>query len=190
MKKENTTPAPDYSGTMNCHICNYYTPEKGCKHYQPEEKNMKKETTITAPDYSGTIEKLKAFVEQRPGFEFVNYGSMKYYKADYSKALKDKNSFYEILALAQNFVTYSELQETLFIYLKRNSGRLTLDENNNLQYCVGQYFPTEYRAAACRILAGLVWDIVRDQYPKFTGTEIRKFITKRLITKNSKLYFN
>lgn len=151
---------------------------------------MKKENTTPAPDYAGTIEKLKNFVNQRPGFEFANYGSMKNYRADYTEALKDKHSFYELLALAQNFVTYSELQETLFIYLKRNSGRLTLDENNNLQYCVGQYFPTEYRAAACRILAGLLWDIIRDLYPQFTGTEIRKFITKRLTTRNSKLYFN
>lgn len=26
---------------MNCHICNYYTPETGCDHYQPENMELK-----------------------------------------------------------------------------------------------------------------------------------------------------
>jgi hypothetical protein len=36
-------------------------------------------------------------------------------------------------------------------------GRLRLD-GNALEYTPGQYFPTKYRAAACRVLSGLLFD--------------------------------
>jgi len=47
------------------------------------------------------------------------------------------------------------------------SGRLTLEETakgGRLSYCPGQYWPTEYRAAACAVLASALWDYHRDDY--------------------------
>ena len=164
---------------------------------------MKKETTTPAP--TGIISKLSSFVDQRPGFNLDNYFSpyenseqrkngLKCYRNDYSEALKDKHSYYELLNLAYSLCPYihdcNNLENMIFNELKNNSGRLTLDEQNNLQYCSGQYFPTEYRAAACRIIVSVLWDLVRKRNPEFTGIDIRNFIRKKLRTKNSKLYFN
>ena len=47
----------------------------------------------------------------------------------------------------------------------RSGGRLRLLDNGTLDYCTGQYWPTEYRAGACRVLASLLWDYWRGDMP-------------------------
>lgn len=45
------------------------------------------------------------------------------------------------------------------------SGRLSIVERDGkvaLDYCTGQYFPTEYRAAACAVCASILWTYWRD----------------------------
>lgn len=146
--------------------------------------------TPTQQVYATCLENLISFVNKAPGFCFHDYDSYKYYRKDYSESLKDKHSFFELLSLASRLVDRAELQKRVYEYLKNNSGRLFCDDASKITYHVGQYFPTEYRAAACRILVSILWDIVRKQNPEFTGIEIRKYIKKRLSTKNSKLFFN
>lgn len=139
--------------------------------------------------YTTCFENLFSFVDQRPGFDLANYGSYKDYRKDYSECLKDKNSFYELLSWAASLIDVADLQKRVYEYLKNNSGRLFCDDAGKITYHVGQYFPTEYRNAACRVVSNVLWQIVRDQNPDFTGHDIRKFIYKRLSTKNSKLFF-
>jgi hypothetical protein len=43
-----------------------------------------------------------------------------------------------------------------------------------LEYTTGQYFPTEYRAAACSMLAGLVFRYLADDYESNQAEEVRK----------------
>jgi hypothetical protein len=42
-----------------------------------------------------------------------------------------------------------------------------------VDYCTGQYFPTEYRAAACAVLATILWDYISPECK--TGNDIRKW---------------
>ena len=46
------------------------------------------------------------------------------------------------------------------------SGRLEITERSDgaikIDYCTGQYFPTEYRKAACAVLAYSLWHYWRD----------------------------
>ncbi len=56
------------------------------------------------------------------------------------------------------------------------SGRLTL-ENGRLDYCTGQYFPTEYRAAVCGVLASALWQYYRT--PETTGDDLRKLFRRK-----------
>lgn len=50
-----------------------------------------------------------------------------------------------------------------FLMRELETGRLTFDpERNALDYCAGQYFPTEYRAAGCRTLSNAIWRFYRD----------------------------
>ena len=140
---------------------------------------------------------LRNFVNQRPGFDLCNYGGRnKYYRRDYNEALKDRNSFYELLGLASDRYG-ANLDEVLTKHLISTSGRLSL-EGGALQYITGQYFPTEYRAAACRALATIIWESYRgEKYEDGSdvykdGNEIRAAIKRnwRIITRNTKLYFS
>ena len=144
-----------------------------------------------------TTSMLRRFVNQRPGFDLCNYGGRnKYYRQDYNEALKDRNSFYELLELASDRYG-ANLDEVLSKHLTSTSGRLSL-EGGKLQYITGQYFPTEYRAAACRALAAVIWESYRkEKYADGSnvykdGNEIRAAIKRnwRIKTRNTKLYFS
>jgi len=50
------------------------------------------------------------------------------------------------------------------------SGRLEL-KNGELNYCTGQYFPTEYRKAVCAVLAYALWNCYRTE--ESTGDSLR-----------------
>lgn len=48
------------------------------------------------------------------------------------------------------------------------SGRLSIEETDKgyrLNYCAGQYMPTEYRKAACAVLASAWWNTTREDCP-------------------------
>jgi hypothetical protein len=143
-----------------------------------------------------TKKMLIDFVNQRPGFDLANYCSMNSYRQDYNETLKDKHSFFELLSLAESRI--ENFEELLYNELKNNSGRLSINENNQLTYCTGQYFPVEYRAAACRLLASIIWADYRDEKNNKgqnlynTGNEIRKAVKRNyhLRTRNTKVYFS
>jgi hypothetical protein len=141
---------------------------------------------------TNTVFLLRQFANQRPGLDFNDYGQRKYYMQDYREILKDLHSFRELLNLAINRI--DNLNEVLTNRLSNNGDRLTL-KDGKLQYITGQYFPTEYRNAACRILSYLIWESYRDEKHENgesvykDGHEIRKAIKRNLRTQNTKLYF-
>jgi hypothetical protein len=163
---------------------------------------MKTQTEVTQTEVTqiNAIELLCKFVAQRPGFDLHNYDSMKSYRQDYSETLKDRNSFYELLNLARTRYD-GELNEVLVKYLQQSNDRLTLIEGKEgyrLQYITGQYFATEYRNAACRVLVSIIWNDYRDEKHKDgsnvynDGHAIRKAIKSNynIRTRNTKLFFN
>lgn len=138
---------------------------------------------------------LCAFVNQRSGIDFNNYGDVKAFRSEQREITKDRSTFYELLERAR--ARYGdELGAALEKELRRNSGRLTLNDDNKLEYCTGQYFPTEYRPAASRILVSLLWNHYRDEKDYKTGepvykdgNEIRKAISRELRSRDAKAYF-
>lgn len=110
------------------------------------------DTNAQAYERDCLISALAAFIEQRPGFEFANYGSMEYYRADYRQALQAKHDA-ERLLTAVSFRSSAIPLDTLRDALKRAyGGRLSWD-GKRLDYTAGQYFPMEYRQAVCAVLA-------------------------------------
>lgn len=105
-----------------------------------------------------TIEMLCRFVDQRPGFDWHNYGDAKSYRAEMREVTNDRRDFYDLLQLALRRMP--DLEDRLTAELTRTGDRLSL-VNGQLQYITGQYFPTEYRPAACRTLVRLIWDDYR-----------------------------
>lgn len=121
-------------------------------------------TTTTKPDSKALILNLLAnWIKQRPGLEYANYGDVTSYRAEVRSIGRD-------LADARTLLRAVELSgvtaETLRGAFRAFSGRLTLTETTDgrlkLDYCTGQYWPTEYRRAVCAVLAAALWDYYRD----------------------------
>ena len=119
---------------------------------------------------------LRAFIGQRPGLEFGNYGDVVSYRAECRQIARDKREALELLRAVE--WRESITAERIIDAAKgAYSGRLTIETRDNgavsVDYCTGQYFPTEYRKAACAVLASALWDWTRDEC--MPAPEYRKY---------------
>ena len=140
------------------------------------------------------IEMLTAFVNQRSGIEFANYGDASAFRKEQREIANDKKDYMELLRVALMRMTHSELSAKIGAYVDQSHDRLTL-VGDNLQYTTGQYFPTEYRPAACRVLRAVIWnDFMYETgangpiYPD--GNAIRKAIRRNVSRRVARNYFN
>lgn len=100
------------------------------------------------------IELLRSHINQRSGLDVRNYGSRDAARQDYLRIARDGRDARLLLAFVtlRDNIDVAELVAATSAY----SGRLqfvTRDGEPAIEYTVGQYFPTEYRAAACAVLA-------------------------------------
>ena len=104
------------------------------------------------------VNSLLAFANQRPGFDFANYGDVAAYRADSRAATKDLHAVRELASVARYAATDAEIcsaasgSRVEIIPFANDSGA-----GYRISYCPGQYFPTEYRAAVARVLASAIW---------------------------------
>lgn len=119
---------------------------------------------------------IAAHVNSRPGFDWHNYGDATSYRADMRTASQQKADALAMLAAVgyRDAITADQIRAEL-----QRGNRLTLDDSGRLEYCTGQYYPTEYRAGACRVLSALLWDFWRDA-DCTTGDAIRAKARKEL----------
>lgn len=131
-------------------------------------------TTETKVSKQAVCNALLKFINQRSGIEGANYGgSREAFMADYRPILRHG-------VHARRMLRYVELSgitaEALIEASRAYSGRLQFiirdDGFVGVDYTTGQYFPTEYRNAACAVLTTAIWDHWRDDCK--TGDEIRK----------------
>lgn len=133
------------------------------------------------------LELLCKFVNQRPGLDFNDYGDVTIYRREMNEITKDMHDFYDLLNLARWKV--ENLNQKIADYLKSTDGRLSL-VGEKLQYITGQYYPTEYRPAASRVLVNIIWrEFMKDERLK-TGHDIRKEVRKYVSRRTAKYYFN
>jgi len=114
---------------------------------------------MNTPTKTELLDALRNFIESRPGFDPHNYGSYRDLRADQRTATRQLHDARAMLAYVdgRDSITAEMLLANL------NSGRLTWDRaRGQLDYCTGQYYSIEYRAAAARVLAGTIWDWIRD----------------------------
>src|SRR4051812_41010862 len=109
---------------------------------------------------------LYTWIRQRPGLDFGNYGDWSNYRSEsrrITRQLRDARELLRAVELAGG-MTAEQLMEGFRAF----SGRLSIEKRADgkwaLDYCTGQYWPTEYRAAACAVLAAALWNYRRDDY--------------------------
>lgn len=131
---------------------------------------------------------LAAWINKRPCLEFANYGHIPSYRADAYKITQQKNDAFALLGAveARDNLTADDLRRA---FKTAFSGRLSWD-GARLEYCVGQYWPTEYRAAACAVLASALWDYWRNDDESSTADSIHNIARKNLGRGIARRWFN
>lgn len=111
------------------------------------------------------IAALYAFARQRSGIEFCNYGDVQSFRAEQRSITKDLQHARTLIRAVEwrDSITAADIikaSETAY------SGRLSIVERADgaiaIDYCAGQYFPTEYRRAVCAVMASCLWRHVAD----------------------------
>jgi len=136
---------------------------------------MQTNTITSAAGYSPAVDTLKLaivdaldlWIRQRPGLEPGNYirdwrdvDGRRAYRAESRSITRD-------LHHARAMLRYVEL-------------RPSNTPGHGLDYTVGQYWPTEYRRAACGVLSSAIWDYLREGMSEPTGDAIRAAARREL----------
>jgi hypothetical protein len=139
------------------------------------------------------LDALYVFINKRPQLEFNNYGDRQSY-------MRESRSITQDLHHARTLLRALRLSDSItaddIISASRSafSGRLTINVTNdglvNIDYCTGQYFPTEYRKAVAAICASALWTWYRDQCGYATSDRIRQAAQRNLGRTIARHYFN
>lgn len=113
---------------------------------------------------------ISAWIRQRPGLEIGNYGNITSYRSELraiGRELKEARQLLYAVEMRPS-ITADALREA---FGRAYNGRLSWTWNaetgcGTLDYCVGQYWPTEYRRAACAVLASALWTQAREDMPE------------------------
>jgi hypothetical protein len=112
------------------------------------------------------IAALYAFARQRSGIEFCNYGDVAAFRAEQRSITKNLHHARQLIRdveLRDSITADDIIKASQHAY----SGRLTIVTRDNgavtIDYCTGQYFPTEYRRAVCAVMASVLLDWKRTQ---------------------------
>jgi hypothetical protein len=147
-------------------------------------------TTIetTTDERARIIEALRKWVAQRPGLEFANYGDAAAYRAEARSITRDLREA-EVLLDAVAWRTSSIDADALKAALcSAYSGRLSWD-GERLDYCTGQYWPTEYRRAVCAVLASALWHATRETRPNYDGHALRAHFVREFGSAMARRWF-
>lgn len=141
------------------------------------------------------IEALYRFINQRPGLEPRNYISdwrdtegRRAYHAEARQITKDLHQARDLLAAVawRDSITGDHLvaacQGSRLDIQVLNDGAVRVD------YCTGQYWPTEYRRAVCRVLSSVLWTYWREC--GHDGPKIRQAARQNLSRAIAQRFFN
>ena len=143
---------------------------------------VKKQTTIDA---------LNRWVSQRPGLDYRNYGDPVSYRAEVRSIGKDLQHARAMI----NYVAWHDsITAEMILKAADNGGRLSFVVRDYgtvaIDYCTGQYWPTEYRPAVCRLLSSVIWYWLRDNMlDPATGNDIRRQAARELGTSIARRWF-
>jgi hypothetical protein len=132
------------------------------------------------------LDALRAFICQRPGVEWQNYGDRQTYRREVAEIGRDRADALALLAAVErSYISGEAMLDAL-----RPGNRLSWNpERNELDYTTGQYFPTEYRPAAARALASMLWHYYREEYHAETADEIRACARRAFRSRRVRAYF-
>lgn len=117
------------------------------------------------PDKVTLVDLFSRFIESRPGLDFANYGDAASYRAECRRINRDLHDARALLRHVERLLSYPAEYScampaaTLLDAMRGTRLSLSYDKRGkpSLDYTTGQYYPTEYRPVAARILARALW---------------------------------
>jgi hypothetical protein len=111
---------------------------------------------------------LRSFINQRPRLDYCNYGNPTSYRQELRSITKQRADALQLLRAVElrDSITVDHMAEGFRAFCGRLSITSTKEGKPGLDYCSGQYWPTEYRAAACAVLASVLWGYFRANMPQ------------------------
>lgn len=118
------------------------------------------------------VESLYAFIAKRPRLDYRDYSNAAGYRAGARVIARDLRDAQRLLRAIERrpSITEADIREAA---RHAFSGRLKITDDGSIDYCVGQYWPTEYRAAVCAVCASALWNRMREDYPDLDGHALR-----------------
>ena len=107
---------------------------------------------------------IAVYAAQNPGLDFRDYGDGPAYRTDARRITRDLRRCRDAM---RSCVAYRITDDDVIDAARRTfSGRLTLTKRDDgcigIDYCAGQYWPTEYRAACAAVLE----QVAREAYQR------------------------
>lgn len=139
------------------------------------------------------IDALYTFAHKRPQLEFNNYGDRQSYMRESRAITRDLHHARQLLRaleLSESITGEDIIRASEHAFSGRLSINVTDDGLVSIDYCTGQYFPTEYRKAAAAICASTLWTFYRDQCGYATSDRIRQAAQRNLGSTIARHYFN
>lgn len=149
----------------------------------------------SATERERILDALRGWVAQRPGLDPRNYISdwrdaagYAAYRAESRAITRDKH---DALALLRAVEWRAGIDANMLKNALRHSysGRLSWD-GERLDYCTGQYWPTEYRRAVCAVLASALWHATREAHPNYDGCALRAHFVREFGRTMAQRWFN
>ena len=139
------------------------------------------------------IDELYTFINKRPQLEFDNYGDVSAYRSESRAITKDRHHARQLLYVV-TFYNQITAEDIIRASEHAFSGRLTINVTDDglvsIDYCTGQYFPTEYRKAVAAICASALWTFYRNECGYATADRIRQAAQRGLGRTIARHYFN
>ncbi len=134
------------------------------------------------------IAALDAWIRQRPGLEFCNYGDWIAYRSELRSIGKDLQHARAML----NYVAWHDSITAEMILDATRSGRLSIAVDGDkvtIDYCTGQCWSIEFRSAVCRLLSSVIWHWIREERNPRDVDAIRKQASRELGTSIARRWF-
>jgi hypothetical protein len=135
---------------------------------------------------------LCTFAQKRPKLELNNYATLSGYLEESRAITKDLHHARKLLRKVE--LSSITAQDIVNASNEAFSGRLTIIPANSysdefkIEYCIGQYFATEYRKAVCAVLARALWNHWRSDATD--AQRIRNTARSELGATLARAYFN
>lgn len=109
---------------------------------------------VSPTDQCAALRALAVFAAQNPGLDFRDYGHVPSYRADARRITRDLQRCRDAMrsCVAYPIADADVIEAARHTFAGRLALELRADGSVRVDYCTGQYWPTEYRAAVAAVL--------------------------------------